>query len=188
MREATAVATRRRARTPGRAAAPPGRGVSRVGLTVVVAVMVVLLAIAVVLGVWVTNAQRATAAEAARRQAVLSAGRQESINFTTIGYKTVGGDVDRVIGGATGDFRASYRQNRKTIKKTVTNNKSTSKGEVLTAALVSMDSDSAVALVVADASVTNVSYEKPTLRHYRMRLDLVRKGGRWLVSDLTFVS
>lgn len=151
-------------------------------------VLVVLVAVALAFTVRLVIVDHQVGADDDRRQAVLQAARQQALNFTTIGYKTVDRDIDRVIAGATGDFKASYQQNRKTIKETVTKNKSTSKGEVLDAGLVSIDSDSAVALVVADASVTNVAYKKPTLRNYRMQLDLAKVGDRWLVSDIQFVS
>lgn len=151
-------------------------------------VLVVLVAVTIAFTVRLVIVDHEVRADEAQRQLVLQAARQQALNFTTIGYKTVDQDITRVIGGATGDFKASYQQNRNTIKQTVTKNRSTSKGEVLDAGLVSIDSDSAVALVVADASVTNVAYKKPTLRNYRMRLDLAKVGDRWLVSDIEFVS
>lgn len=151
-------------------------------------VLVALVAVTLALTARLVIVDRQVGADEDRRQVVLQAARQQALNFTTIGYKSVDRDINRVIAGATGDFKASYQQNRKTIKETVTKNKSTSKGEVLDAGLVSIDSDSAVALVVADASVTNVAYKKPTLRNYRMQLDLAKVGDRWLVSDIEFVS
>jgi Mce-associated membrane protein len=151
-------------------------------------VLVVLAAVTLAFTVRLVIVDRQVGADENRRQVVLQAARQQALNFTTIGYKTVDHDIDRVIAGATGDFKASYQQNRDTIKETVTKNRSTSKGEVLDSGLVSIDADSAVALVVADASVTNVAYKKPTLRNYRMRLDLAKVGNRWLVSDIEFVS
>jgi hypothetical protein len=36
--------------------------------------------------------------------------------------------------------------------------------------------------------VSNGSSAQPQVRHYRMQLDLVRRGDRWLTSTLTFVS
>lgn len=153
----------------------------------VLAVFVLPVIAVIVFSVIIVSRHNEVAAEERSREAVLLAARQQALNFTTIGYKTVDRDVQRVINGATGDFRASYQQNRKTIKQTVTKNRSTSKGEVLSAGLRSVDSDSAVALVVVDASVTNVAHKKPTLQNYRMQLDLARSRDRWLVSGVEFV-
>jgi Mce-associated membrane protein len=41
--------------------------------------------------------------------------------------------------------------------------------------------------VVADSTVSNLNTKSPQPRHYRLQLDLVRQGSRWLTSDLQFV-
>jgi Mce-associated membrane protein len=43
-------------------------------------------------------------------------------------------------------------------------------------------------IVVADSTVSNVNTPSPQPRHYRIQLDLVRRGDTWLTSDLQFVS
>jgi Mce-associated membrane protein len=122
-----------------------------------------------------------------RREAVLEQARQQAVNFTTLDYQHLDRDLGRVLDGATGDFRKQFQQGTKDLTALVTQNKAVSKGEVLDAGLVSSDDDSARVLVVADSTVTNAAETQPTKRHYRMQLDLVRKGDRWLVSDLQFV-
>ncbi|MQA81388.1 MAG: hypothetical protein GEV10_23380 [Streptosporangiales bacterium] len=180
--------SRRPAGTPTRRGAPaPGADIPAVIVYVVLGLLVIPVVAVTVFSAMIVARHGAVADEEAAREKVLLAARQQALNFTTIGYKSVDRDVQRVINGATGDFRASYEQNRTTIKQTVTKNKSTSKGEVLSAGLRSVDSDSAVALVVVDASVTNVAHEKPTLQNYRMQLDLAKTGDRWLVSGVEFV-
>jgi Mce-associated membrane protein len=42
-------------------------------------------------------------------------------------------------------------------------------------------------IVVADSMVSNVNTSTPQPRHYRLQLDLVLQGGRWLTDDLQFV-
>lgn len=176
---------RSRARNRRRLDLPPQ---GYVHLAVLVVMIVVTLAVSTVFAVRAQLAGGSAAADEARREAVLSAARQQALNFTTIGYKTVDKDIDRVIDGSTGDFKASYEQNRKTIKETVTKNKSTSKGQVLSAGVKTVDADSAVALVVVDAQVTNVAHKKPTLQNYRMQFDLAKlENGKWLVSGVEFV-
>jgi Mce-associated membrane protein len=61
-------------------------------------------------------------------------------------------------------------------------------GDVLEAGIVTSDSDSARVLVVVDSKVTNTATTGSQVRHYRMQLDLTRRGDRWLTSDLSFVS
>lgn len=188
-RTASASSTARRGRGKSRPVRRRDGLLPRWVFYVAVAVVVVLAAAAVGATVRVVSTQHAVDAEQTHRQTILRAARQGALNFTTIGYKHVDRDVGRVINGAAGDFKRSYKHNRSTVEKTVKKNKSTSKGKVLGAGLVSVDPDSAVALVVVDSRVTNVAYKKPTVRHYRMRLNLVQdKSGRWLVSDLEFVA
>ena len=122
-----------------------------------------------------------------RRTAVLGAARQQAVNFTTLNYQNLDRDLRRVLRGSTGDFRSQFRAGTKDLSALVTENKATSQGEVLDAGIVSDDADSARVLVVADSTVTNSADPKPQKRHYRMQLDLVREGSRWLVSDLQFV-
>ena len=151
------------------------------GLLVVVAVAAVALA--------ATSYARISAAadRSDRREAVLDSARQQAVNFTTLDYQHLDRDLGRVLRGATGDFRKQFRSGTKDLSTLVTQNKAVSRGEVLDAGLVSSDDDSARVLVVADSTVTNAADPKPQKRHYRMQLDLVRHGDRWLVSDLQFV-
>ncbi|MGH3095542.1 MAG: hypothetical protein ACRDMV_06025 [Streptosporangiales bacterium] len=187
-RTQAAAATRRGRGKPRTAPRRDGR-LPRWVFYAAIAVVVVLAAAAVFFTGRVVATQHAVDAQQTRRQTILRAARQGALNFTTIGYKHVDRDIGRVIDGAAGDFKQSYKRNRDTVEETVKKNKSTSKGEVLGAGLVSVDPDSAVALVVVDSRVTNVAYKEPTVRHYRMRLTMVHdKSGRWLVSNLEFVA
>jgi Mce-associated membrane protein len=151
------------------------------GLLVVVAVAAVALA--------ATSYTRIAAASdrSDRREAVLDSARHQAVNFTTLDYRHLDRDLGRVLRGAIGDFRKQFRAGTKDLSTLVTQNKAVSRGEVLDAGLVSSDDDSARVLVVADSTVTNAADQKPQKRHYRMQLDLVRHGDRWLVSGLQFV-
>jgi Mce-associated membrane protein len=50
-----------------------------------------------------------------------------------------------------------------------------------------MDTDSAQVLVVADATITNTAAPDGQLRHYRIKLDMVRVGDAWLTAGLQAV-
>jgi Mce-associated membrane protein len=157
--------------------------------------LLALLALAAVLAVTATLLLvpriSSASAQQERRNEVLRAARQQAVNFTTLDYRRLDRDLGRVLDGATGDFRKQFRSGTKDLTQLVTANKAVAVGEVLEAGLVSNDDDSASVLVVADSTVTNTASPKPEKRHYRIQMDLVRdpavRGGRWLVSDLTFV-
>lgn len=123
----------------------------------------------------------------ARRTAILAAARQHAVNFTTLDYRRLDRDLERVLDGATGQFRAQFKAGTADLSTLVTENQAVSQGEVLEAGLVSDDADSARVLVVADSTVTNTADPGPQKRYYRLQLDLVLRGDRWLVSDLQFV-
>lgn len=123
----------------------------------------------------------------ARRTAILAAARQHAVNFTTLDYRRLDRDLGRVLDGATGQFRRQFKAGTADLSTLVTENQAVSKGEVLEAGIVSDDTDSARVLVVADSTVTNTADPGPQKRYYRLQLDLVLRGDRWLVSDLQFV-
>jgi Mce-associated membrane protein len=126
--------------------------------------------------------------EEARRQEILQAARQQGVNITTLDHRSVERDLQRVLALSTGNFRAEFEAGTKDLTDLVVENKAVSTGEVLEAGIVTADSDSARVLVVADSTVSNSTTEEQQVRHYRMQLDLVRRGDRWLTSALTFVS
>jgi Mce-associated membrane protein len=164
----------RRPRRPG------GRGLALAALALAAVACVVLIALTL---------PRMSAADERdqRRTEVLQAARQAAVNFTTLDYRRLDRDLGRVLAGATGEFRSQFEAGTKDLSELVTANQAVSKGEVLEAGVVSDDADSARVLVVADSTVTNAAESEPQKRHYRLQLDLVRDGERWLVSDLKFI-
>jgi len=152
----------------------------------VAAVAVVAVAALVVVSMTVPRLSAASDRDQ-RRTEVLEAARQQAVNFTTLDYQHLDRDLGRVLAGSTGDFRKQFRQGTEDLSQLVTANQAVSEGEVLEAGIVSEDADSARVLVVADSTVTNSEATDPQRRHYRLQMDLVHRGGRWLVSDLQFV-
>jgi Mce-associated membrane protein len=119
--------------------------------------------------------------------AAVAAARQFTIDFVSISASTVDSDLQRVTTGATGDFADEYARGKTQVRAAVVENEVRSDGTVLRAGLVSGDSDSAVVLVAVDATVSNVKAPQGRAAHYRIKVDLVKEDGRWLVSKLEFV-
>lgn len=122
-------------------------------------------------------------------QAALAAARQTTVNFVSVSASTVDRDLQRVLAGATGDFRDEFKRGEPQVRTAVVDNNVDSHGTVLRAGLVSGDSDSATVLVAVDATVKNVNAPQGRLSHYRIQVDLARdhRSGHWLVSRLQFV-
>ncbi|WP_130335776.1 hypothetical protein [Micromonospora kangleipakensis] len=164
-------------------AGPPGRRRALAGLLAVL--LAAALAAAGVYGHrWYVD--RAT--DQARRDAVAAA-RQASVNFVSVSAASVDRDLQRIVAGATGDFRDEFTRGQAQVRTAVVENKVQSQGSVLRAGLVSGDRRHAVVLVAVDATVRNVKAPDGRPSHYRIQVDLVRDkdSGDWLVSRLQFV-
>ena len=163
---------------------PPPRRTRYLWLAWLLSVLLVLaLAGTIVVGV-VLAGQRSREAD---RDALLKAGRQTVVDFTTYKYQSWDADVQRVLADATGPFKDEFSTTAGQLKGPVVANKATSQGEVLDAGMVSTDTDSAQVLVVADAKITNTAAADGQLRRYRIKLDMVRVGDAWLTAGLQAV-
>jgi len=161
---------------------PAARG-SRRFMVVLVVLLVVALAGQVVAGrSWYQQRRLADA-----RQGALAAARQTTVDFVSISAETVDRDLQRIAAGSTGEFKEEFTSGLQQVRAAVVENKVSSTGTILRAAIVSADLDSAVVLVAMDASVKNVGAPEGRLSHYRIQVDVVLDGGRWLVSRLQFV-
>ncbi|MEI8408464.1 MULTISPECIES: hypothetical protein [unclassified Kribbella] len=123
----------------------------------------------------------------AQRDGAMKAGRQSALDFTTYDYKSWEDYSKRVLADSTGQFKDEFQSAFNASKAAAQSNQGTSKGDVKEAAVVSSDKDSAQVLVIVDAVVQNTAEPNGQLRHYRIKLDLVRENDRWLTADLQFV-
>lgn len=183
-------ATRRKAaeRGPDRPAARRRTGRAALRPTPTWAAVVVLLVALGVLG-WTGARWRAADRLDSAHQAAVLAAQEETVSFVTISASSVDADLQRIVDGATGDFKAEFTSGTPQVREAVVENQVASTGQVLRAGLVSGDLDSAVVLVAVDASVKNVGAPDGRLSHYRVQVDLVLDpdSHRWLVSKLQFV-
>ncbi|HWN36014.1 MAG TPA: hypothetical protein VNP03_24895 [Pseudonocardia sp.] len=154
-----------------------------VGLAVLAAAVLALLVVAAVpavrvLGAWRTGADRSAAVQAAR---------QETLNLTTLSFRTADRDIQRMLDGATGTFRAQFDQRAKPFLDTVRQAKVESTGSITEAGVESAGADTVTVLVAATAQVSNTAGPGGTPRDYRLRLVVRHEAGRWLVADVSFV-
>lgn len=119
---------------------------------------------------------------------VAGAARAEALAFLTVDHRDMDPLVDAVLDGATGDFAKQYAAQRATLTSEAVRTEATSTPEVVSLGVGDQDDDEATVLVAANSTVTNASTgDEGQVRYYRLRLQLVREGGRWLTSDLRFV-
>jgi Mce-associated membrane protein len=152
----------------------------------VLATLIVLVVGALVAVGFLAAQSRAAASERENRAEALRIARQLTVDFTSLDYRSYDADVKRVQQLASGELgkQTSNMLADAEAKKLITTGKAVSKGKVLDAGLVSFDQDSARALVVADATITNVLTKQPEVRHFRLQLDLYKEPEGWRVIDL----
>jgi Mce-associated membrane protein len=160
--------------------------------TIALYVATVLLACVCIVGgvmAWRTHEARERAqAEQERYGDVLAAATDEAQAFVNIRYDDLQSSVDRVTNGATGSFKKQYSKLQEGVLEVLKREKSVMEGEVLWAGVVDVDQDSATVIVATSGTVANQqSNNQPVARNFRLRLDLVLEGGRWLTNDLQFV-
>ena len=138
---------------PAEEDASPSRARPSRRLMVVLGVLVVAALVALVVAgrTWYQQERLSDA-----RQGALAAARQTTVDFVSISAETVDRDLQRIAAGATGEFKAEFTQGLPQVRAAVVENKVSSTGTILRAAVVSADLDSAVVLVAMDASVKNV--------------------------------
>ena len=116
------------------------------------------------------------------------AAREETLAFLAVDHKRMDELTDRVISGATGDFEKQYKASLKSLKETAISQESISKGSVAEIGLSEVEARSASVFVAAGSKVQNKGTEgKVEDRSWRIKLTMVKEGGRWLVSQLEFV-
>lgn len=170
----------------------PGRG-SRSRLNLALYLAVLLMACTCVVGgvmSWRAHEERsADAAEQERYGEVLEAARAEAEAFINIRYDDAQASIDKVAEGATGEFREQYSSSTEGVIEVLQQNESVMEGEVLWAGVVDLDPDSATVIAATEGTVANKQTDnQPVVRNFRLKLTLVREDGRWLTSDLEFVS
>ena len=137
----------------------------------------------------VVGLDEASNGEQQRYADVLAAATKEATAFINIRYDDTQTAIDAVKAGATGDFRDQYDKSTAALVKLLQQYKSVRTGQVLWSGVVAQDPDSATVILATTGTVENASTgDKPFSENYRIQMQLVLEKGRWLTSDLQFVS
>jgi Mce-associated membrane protein len=148
----------------------------------------VLVALLVAIGLVATSRDPVDDDLTAAQREVAAAARTEALAFLTVDHTDMDPLIDAVLAGATGDFAEQYESQRDTLTSEAIRTEATSTGEVVALGVGDLDDDSATVLIAANSTVTNTSTgSEGQVRYYRLRLDLVREGERWLTSNVQFV-
>jgi Mce-associated membrane protein len=155
---------------------------------VVVGLSLVLVALLVAIGLVATSQDPVDDDLTAAQREVATAARTEALAFLTVDHTDMDPLIDAVLAGATGAFAEQYESQRDKLTSEAVRTKATSTAEVVALGVGDLDDDSGTVLVAANSTVTNTSTgSQGQVRYYRLRLDLVREGERWLTSNVQFV-
>jgi Mce-associated membrane protein len=117
----------------------------------------------------------------------LQAGRQAALNLTTIDYRHVDADVQRILDSLTGSFRGDFQNRSGPFVGAIKQANSTSAGTITEAGLESDSSDHATVLVAVSVKMANSEAPQQQPRAWRMRLTVSKAGDGAKVSNVEFV-
>jgi hypothetical protein len=167
-------------------ATPDHRGL-RWGIAAFLALVAVLAIVALV--VEVTSLRPKSEQLDADRQArsdVVRAAERFSVQVNNYDVASVDDYQASITPLLSPKFKGEFEKAMTDIVASVKQAKMSSKGEVLSSAVASLDPDSAQVLVVSDANVKTVFDARA--RHFRWEVSLVKIDGKWLVDNFTPVA
>lgn len=122
------------------------------------------------------------------RGAALAVAKLEVTDLTTLSQSTLDVQLKRLKGRLTGEFARQFEAFYATFASVVREQQVTSRGSVQSVALASLTERKAVALVAARAVVASKANKRDLQRAYRFEVTLTKRGERWLISGMKFVS
>lgn len=155
------------------------------------ALVAALLIVALVGGAVVVRTRHDRADDAVREErygAVLAAADREATAFVNLRYDRAAQSMAAVAAGATGAFRDHYDRQAAHVVRVLRSHRSSMTGRVVWSGVVAVSPDRATVLAATSGTVANAGtrgQQEP--RDFRLRISLVREGGRWLASDVRFV-
>lgn len=121
---------------------------------------------------------------AADRSAALAAGKSYAVDLSSYDYRNLNANFKSVTANATGSFAKQYKLVSGNLISMISKYHATSKAQVIGEAVQSINGDQAVILLFVDQSITNTSVKKPQVDSNRMRMTLMRSGGRWRLDNV----
>lgn len=123
----------------------------------------------------------------AQRQEFLQAAKQVALNLTTVDWQHADTDVQRILAGATGEFRDGFANRSQSFIEMVRQTQATTVGTLTQAGLESETADSAQVLVVVSVQTSKAGAPEPVPRAWRMRISVQKVDDQFKVANVGFV-
>jgi len=135
---------------------------------------------------WYTAAHDKSLSVGLDRDAALRDAQQTALTLNTLDYRHVQDGLTLWEQSATGSLLNQLRSNRDSYARAITDSSTVSNGNVIDAAVASLDERAGTAQVLVGLDVTSqVDKGDPGCVHRRVHLDMARTGHGWKVSNLT---
>jgi Mce-associated membrane protein len=152
---------------------------------VVVAVLTALVIALATLGGFVFDTWQHDRAVAQAKQDSVVAARAAMGAVLSYNYQTIDADITHAESYLTGTFRTEYRTTaEKTVKDAAVRYKASVKAEVVYAGAITATPNTARVLIFVNQTVNNTLIRAPRVDTPRVRLEMRKVHGKWLVSKL----
>jgi len=121
--------------------------------------------------------------ESAARDA-LAAAEHYAVVLTSVDATDIDGNFRQVLDGSTGEFKDMYTQASAQLRQVLIDNKASSKGTVVDAAVKSAGIAKVDVLLFIDQSISNVVNTHPRLDRSRIGMTMELVDHRWLASKI----
>jgi Mce-associated membrane protein len=119
------------------------------------------------------------------RSDALAAARSHAQEILSYDHRTLDADFAKAEAALTGKFKKDYTRTTSTVvRPSAEQYKVVVKAEVTGASVVRASEHKVVALLFVDQTTTSTRLEGPKVDLNRVRMTLVEKDGKWLVSEL----
>lgn len=134
----------------------------------------------------VRNHQEAATPETVDWEPYVDAGKAAAQNLTTIDYRTVDQDIQRILDMSTGTFHDDFESRSDEFSDTVRESQSVSEGAIAGVGLESLRTDQAGVLVAIAVKTTNGGAAQQP-KSWRIRVTVDKVGDGYKASNVEFV-
>jgi len=160
-----------------------GRGRALVNAVLVLVTLIAILGVGLMIRTTLNDSR-----DENRTHDAVAAAEQLVLAVTSVTVAELEKDIEAVLALSTGDFKDQFAAQKSAYLDAVTKAKVSSTGKIDEVGVFSSSPDQVVVLIAASATITNPKATQGDRRVYRMKVTEVRRGGKWLTSNLELVA
>jgi hypothetical protein len=114
----------------------------------------------------------------------LQAARSGVVDMTSFDYLTLDDDIEQIKRVATGDLRTEAADQLDSRRQQITDSQATVNTEVVGAGVTRANATDATVVLVIQSTQKSTAGEQAQVVRYRIRVELKKEDGRWLLSGI----